>query len=201
MKTSIKYFSIVFLAMTTLLACKPSSNDKKSSQEVTLPVSLETVSVNIEGMTCEIGCAKTIEAKISKMEGVSESKVDFEAKKGTFTYDANKTSEASIVSTINGLLDGKTYTASASKSCCATKEVKACTEACAKKSGHEVGETCEKCKSDKKEACCATDHKKDCDKACAEKCGHKEDESCNHCSEKKEACQSDCEKPCCATKK
>ena len=35
---------------------------------------------NIEGMTCAIGCAKTIEKKLAKMDGVKSAKVDFEKK-------------------------------------------------------------------------------------------------------------------------
>lgn len=197
MKITTKYLCIAFLAFITLSACKPS--DKKSAEQQTdLPVKMQTASIDIEGMTCEIGCAKTIESKISKIEGVTESKVDFEAKKGTFTFDSNKTSEASIISTINGLLDGKTYTASAGKSCCANKEVKECTQACAEKCGHKVGEVCEKC-STKKESCCATDKAKECSKACAEKCEHKEGETCAKSSTKKETCKPGCEKPCCST--
>ena len=32
----------------------------------------------IEGMTCAMGCAKTIEKKMAKMDGVKSAKVDFE---------------------------------------------------------------------------------------------------------------------------
>ena len=197
MKIISKYLCIAFLAILTLLACKP-SDQKNTAEQTNLPVKLQISSLDIEGMTCEIGCAKTIESKISKVDGVTVSKVDFEAKKGTFTYDANKTSEAKIISTINGLLDGKTYKATAGKTCCTTKESKTCTQACADKCGHKVGEVCAKCNS-KEESCCGLEKAKDCSKACAEKCNHKEGEACGQCTTKSEACKPGCDKPCCST--
>lgn len=186
MKITIKYLCIALLSIITLTSCGASS-DKKKTEETTISANLETVSLAIEGMTCEIGCAKTIESKISKMEGVTESKVDFEAKKGTFTYDTNKTTEATIVTTINGLLDGKTYTASKTETCCAVKEVKTCTKECAEKCGHKVGETCEKCDVNKTKVCT---------KECAEKCGHKVGETCDKCAANKEACSKSCAEKC-----
>ena len=60
-------------------------------------------------MTCEIGCAKTIESKLSKVNGILYSKVDFESRKGQFTYDANKLSEDDIVAKINGIAGGDLY--------------------------------------------------------------------------------------------
>ena len=42
---------------------------------------------NIEGMTCAIGCAKTIEKKLAKMDGVMSAKVDFEKKLAQVEYD------------------------------------------------------------------------------------------------------------------
>lgn len=196
MKITSKYLCIAFLAFLTLSACKP-SDQKNTAEQTNLPVKLKTSFIDIEGMTCEIGCAKTIESKISKVDGVTVSKVDFEAKKGTFTYDANKTSEVDIIKTINGLLDGKTYKATVGKTCCATKETKICTQACADKCGHKVGEVCSKCSS--KEECCVVEKSKDCSKECAEKCHHKEGETCEKCATKSEACKPGCDKPCCST--
>lgn len=160
----IKILCIVFFSIQ-LVSCK---TDKKSiliEQRDTV-VNLKTATLTIEGMTCEVGCARTIESKISKMEGVSESKVSFEVKKGFFTYDANKTSEAIIIKEINGLLDGKTYLAVVSPdsgdkamSCCGKgkkecKHNKGSEEAKSCKEKGEVNKT--SCGSDCKKACCVT---------------------------------------------
>jgi Cu+-exporting ATPase len=48
---------------------------------------LAKVEFNIEGMTCAIGCAKTIEKKLAKMDGVKSAKVDFEKKLAQVEYD------------------------------------------------------------------------------------------------------------------
>ena len=58
--------------------------------------SYKSIEVDIKGKTCEIGCARTIESKLSKVDGISYSKVDFESGKGQFTFDENKLSENGI---------------------------------------------------------------------------------------------------------
>lgn len=51
---------------------------------------------NIEGMTCAIGCAKTIEKKLAKMDGVKSAKVDFEKKLAQVEYDESIVNTVSI---------------------------------------------------------------------------------------------------------
>ena len=68
------------------------------------------IELDIEGMTCEIGCAKIIESKVSKLQGVQFSKVSFIDKKGTFTYDENSISKEDIIKKINGIAGGDLYT-------------------------------------------------------------------------------------------
>lgn len=173
----VTYILIAFLAVQ-MVGCKPTTEKKTETTEISQPAKLETASVNIKGMTCEIGCAKTIESKISKLEGVTESKVNFEEEKGTFTYDSNKTSEEKIIKTINDLLDGKTY-----KATHAETANKSCSKECAEKCDHKEGEACaKKCDKAAKKDCNA-----DCKKACEEK--------------KNKECKTEGKKPCCADKK
>ena len=54
----------------------------------------------IEGMTCEIGCARTIEKKIAKMDGVKFAKVDFNQKMAMVEYDPAKVTPASLEETV-----------------------------------------------------------------------------------------------------
>lgn len=54
----------------------------------------------IEGMTCEIGCARTIEKKIAKMDGVKFAKVDFNQKMARVEYDPAKVTPASLEETV-----------------------------------------------------------------------------------------------------
>jgi mercuric ion binding protein len=44
--------------------------------------------LSIEGMTCAIGCAVTIEKKLQRTSGIVSAKVDFESNTGWVTYDA-----------------------------------------------------------------------------------------------------------------
>ena len=75
----------------------------------------KSIEVDIKGMTCEIGCARTIESKLSKVDGISYSKVDFESGKGQFTFDENKLSENDIISKINGIAGGDLYSVTNTK--------------------------------------------------------------------------------------
>lgn len=59
----------------------------------------------IDGMTCEIGCAKTIEKKMSKMEGVKSAKVDFERKLAMVEYDEATVTPASLEETVTKVAD------------------------------------------------------------------------------------------------
>ena len=70
---------------------------------------LKHLEVKITGMTCEIGCARTIESKISKMEGVKYSKVIFAKSLGQFSYDPNVTNAKKIIQKINGIGGGNLY--------------------------------------------------------------------------------------------
>ena len=76
---------------------------------------IKKIEVAIQGMTCEIGCAKLIESKISKLEGVTISEVSFEEKIGVFTFDASKISSEEIIKNINGIAGGELYKVTESK--------------------------------------------------------------------------------------
>ena len=85
-------------------------NDNNSVKSEQLAVAdVKKVSLNIEGMTCEIGCARTIQSKLSKTEGVKFAKVNFEEKKGIVEFDANKVSEKEIVSVVEQIAGGDLY--------------------------------------------------------------------------------------------
>lgn len=112
----------------------------------------------IEGMTCAMGCAATIEKKIAKMEGVKSSKVDFDKKLAMVEYDEAKVSPESLTKTVTSVADlysvkdMKTVNAFSGKD-----SAKACEPGCAKAcctAGVKEGEKMS-CAADCKEACCA----------------------------------------------
>jgi Cu+-exporting ATPase len=59
----------------------------------------------IEGMTCEIGCARTIEKKIAKMDGVKFAKVDFNKKLAMVEYDPAKITPNNLEETVTKVGD------------------------------------------------------------------------------------------------
>ena len=104
---------IACIASFTIVSCKK-ENTKEEKVEVLKEASLanmEMVSLNISGMTCEIGCAKTIQSKLSKKEGVASAKVIFTDSIAKVEFDANKTSKEDLISFIDGIAGGDLYKA------------------------------------------------------------------------------------------
>jgi periplasmic mercuric ion binding protein len=135
-------FSIA-IACLLLIGCK---NEIKKE---TLLANSKNVTLSISGMTCEIGCAKTIQSKLSKKEGVLDANVIFKDSIATIAFDANKTSQKELISFVEGIAGGDFYKASlvSKKACKKTCEKECCT-------ANEKKETKKECKADCKKACC-----------------------------------------------
>ena len=109
--------SIVLASLSLLLvSCK--NENSSSTEEIqaieqdttnTIVANPKTASFEIEGMTCEIGCASLIESKLNKLDGVTEAKVDFETKTATVVYDADKLNQEKITKTVEGVAGGDLY--------------------------------------------------------------------------------------------
>lgn len=108
MKTLI---NILMLAMSVSIMA--SCGGQKGGEELepttnssTNYVTTSAVTVSIEGMVCEFGCAKTIQDEIAGLEGVTYSAVDYEGGQGTFKFDESVTSAEKIVAAIGEVNDG-----------------------------------------------------------------------------------------------
>lgn len=102
----------VLIVIFTFLSCNETKKEntiKKNEVQPEVVAVYKSLEVEIEGMTCEIGCARTIQSKLSKVNGITYSKVNFEAKKGQFTYDENKIKKEDIINKINGIAGGDLY--------------------------------------------------------------------------------------------
>jgi len=112
-----KKLLVAFVILFSVVACNETKKEevKKEAEKENLAVVYKSIEVDIEGMTCEIGCARSIESKLSKMEGVTFSKVSFEDKKGQFTYNSNVVSKEDIKHKIDGIAGGDLYKATAIK--------------------------------------------------------------------------------------
>lgn len=117
--------SLLALALAGVLftGCKQTANEpaeEKSNDtaaKTEAPVGkVETASFDIDGMTCAMGCAKTIESKLAGMDGVTSATVDFEKKTATVEFDSAKQTPEKIVEAVEAVADGKTYKVSNVKS-------------------------------------------------------------------------------------
>jgi Cu+-exporting ATPase len=70
---------------------------------------LEQIELEIGGMTCEIGCAKLIESKLAKVEGIREITVQFEDSLGSVTFDKNIIDQNQIVKVLEDIAGGDLY--------------------------------------------------------------------------------------------
>jgi copper chaperone CopZ len=157
---------ILFLMTSIVTSCKSEAKkeETKENKETTV-AKAEMLSLNVSGMSCEIGCAKTIESKLAKKEGVLEAKVVFADSLATIKYDAEKIDKASLIAFVEGVGDGHTYKASESgkmacskdckKECCAKKDAKSCAEDCKKECCANKADK-QACAEDCKKECCAT---------------------------------------------
>lgn len=90
-----------FFAIVTVLVLTTSCNSKTVTPKVT--------TFKISGMMCPMGCAKTIENKLSKTAGIQKATVDFDKKLATVNYDASVITTDKIKKTVQETGDGKTY--------------------------------------------------------------------------------------------
>ncbi|MGH2667213.1 heavy-metal-associated domain-containing protein [Flavobacterium sp.] len=110
--------ALLITAGTLFVSCKKETENGKteitaSTKEV---ANAETTSFTIEGMTCAVGCAKTIETKLAGLDGVQKATVDFDKKTATIQYDAAVQTPEKLVETVEAVADGKTYKVSNVKS-------------------------------------------------------------------------------------
>ena len=116
MKT-FKNILLIAVVSVFLTACKNKvAPEIKTGEAKTANVTAKTFDPNavfvkaelgIEGMSCEIGCARTIERKIAEMEGVKYAKVNFNKKIAMVEYDQAQVTLADLEETVTKA--GKAY--------------------------------------------------------------------------------------------
>jgi mercuric ion binding protein len=107
MKRSITTFACAAILALTI-SCKQSTEKTKTVQ-LAQKQRLKKIALQIEGMTCQIGCAKTIESRLSKTPGIESAAVSFEKRLGEIIFDTNQISESEISEKISSIGDGNTY--------------------------------------------------------------------------------------------
>lgn len=119
--------SIAAIALASLLfvSCKKNTAETATAETETVAPkvkkeiaaeNLQTASFAIEGMTCAMGCAKTIQEELTALDGVQTATVDFETKSASVTFDKTIQNPESLTKVVQATGDGKTYTVKSSKS-------------------------------------------------------------------------------------
>lgn len=168
---TLKNIGLVALAGLFIVACKNETKPEVKTVETEVTAENNTLDPNahyakaefsIEGMTCAMGCAKTIEKKIAKMDGVKSATVDFDKQLAMVEYDDAKVTPTSLEEAVKKT--GDMYS---------VKDMKTVESFSTEK--HE-------CKADCKMACCA-----DKDKTMADKKACKDDCKMACCAKKEKA--------------
>ena len=105
-------YKLICLLVITSFAISSCNLDKKATIITTSVANKQQVSLAISGMTCEIGCAKTIQSKLLKKEGVLQAKVIFNDSIANIEFDANTTSKKDLIAFVDGIAGGDLYKAS-----------------------------------------------------------------------------------------
>lgn len=121
MKTSKILLGLAFLSLV-FGSCKNETEPETitvavetidSKKEISSDAVIAKAEFTIEGMTCAMGCAKTIEKKLSNMEGVKSATVDFENKLAMVEFDEATITTTALEETVKNA--GKDYSVSGMK--------------------------------------------------------------------------------------
>lgn len=111
-KVHIKFISIAIMALF-FISCNSNksgeSNQINTKDQKLMAEDIEEVKIDIKGMTCEIGCARLIQSKLYKADGVSFAKVSFADSSGIVKFDQNRISEKEIKDIIERTAGGEIY--------------------------------------------------------------------------------------------
>lgn len=118
---NLKNIGLSFLMIIALSSCKKEATElavEETKKEIVSEADLakmQTASFTIDGMTCAMGCAKTIENKLASQAGVGQAVVDFETKIAAVKFDSEKQSLESLTKTIEAVAGGDSYKVTDSK--------------------------------------------------------------------------------------
>lgn len=84
---------LLILGLSSIALWTPSAHAETT---VAQPNQRQTVTLNIENMTCAM-CTFTIKKALQKVEGVQKVAVDYDAKTAGVTFDSHKTNSAALI--------------------------------------------------------------------------------------------------------
>ncbi len=152
---AIAVFAIAFTSCKDTASAPKEDATATTDKTVAANAKMETANFNITGMTCAMGCAKTIEKELTSLDGVQNATVDFDKKAATVSFDSNVQNTEKLVETVEAAADGKTYKVSDVKT---TGDHASLIDPPVKKKKVKKGDiktTTEESKTDAKPGCCA----------------------------------------------
>lgn len=114
---SFKHILVLAIVTVFTFSCKNETEPEVKTAPASTSTKVETkkainpnaklakAEFKIEGMTCAMGCAKTIEKKMAKMEGVKSAVVDFDRELAMVEYDEAIVTPASLETTVTSVAD------------------------------------------------------------------------------------------------
>jgi periplasmic mercuric ion binding protein len=115
MKIFFKFKLIVLVSVITVFAVSCGNNEVAENAIETI-FTAEVVEgddektmvvIELEGMTCEVGCARYIKGKLATLEGVEQTEVNFDQDLAKVTFNPELLDEKQIVTFIHSLNDGQ----------------------------------------------------------------------------------------------
>lgn len=94
----------ILIVCTSLLFFSCSNTDVSNKNETLTETTFE-----IEGMTCQMGCANSIEEKLASLGGVKNATVSFKDEKAIITYNSQDLNEQKIKQVVESLGGGDKY--------------------------------------------------------------------------------------------
>nr|WP_315150491.1 heavy metal-associated domain-containing protein [uncultured Flavobacterium sp.] len=94
---------------TEIVSDSATENEAPKVKKEIAAANLQTASFTIKGMTCAIGCAKTIQEELNGLDGVQTATVDFEKELATVSFDKTVLTPEKLTKVVEATADGKSY--------------------------------------------------------------------------------------------
>tara|TARA_Y100000589_G_scaffold324046_1_gene359566 strand:- start:706 stop:1065 length:360 start_codon:yes stop_codon:yes gene_type:complete len=97
---------LLFVFLVLLFSCNNEASDEatNTAQSLNSPKPNKTLSANVEGMVCKMGCAASIRKELNALDGVDEVRIDFVKDRAkqelTVLYNDTKINQELIISSI-----------------------------------------------------------------------------------------------------
>jgi len=107
--------NLLYLIPMILLSCQTeiseANSETKKVEIAKKDIKADTeIEIEIEGMTCEMGCVTTIRNKVNRIKGVTNFEMDFDVERSsdfsTIQFDSRLTTSDDIKEVIEGIAQG-----------------------------------------------------------------------------------------------